>query len=146
MKHVFKPLAVAVMASSVLVTGCMGKFALTDKVYSWNEKVDSNRWINEGVFVAFMIIPVYAVTMFADVIIFNSVDWWTGKNPIAAGDTREVRGDDGSVALMTMRADGAIDVAVSAASGQRSQFTLVRDGDTVRAQDAQGKTLDIVTL
>lgn len=146
MKHVLKPLAVAVIGSSVLLTGCMGKFALTDKIYTWNKKVDSNRWVNEGVFLAFLILPVYGIAMWADAVIFNSIDWWTGKNPIAAGETREVKGEDGSVAQMTMRADGAIDVAVTAAGGQQSEFTLVREGDTVHAQDKSGQRLDVVTF
>lgn len=146
MKNVIKPLAVAIVSSSVLLTGCMGKFALTDKLYTWNKQVDSNRWINEGVFLAFLIIPVYSIALLADGVIFNSIDWWTGDNPIAAGDTREVKGEDGSVAHMTMRADGAIDVSVTAAAGQQSSFTLVRDGDTVRALDAQGNDLDVVAL
>ena len=55
MKRVLKPLVVGVLAGSMLA-GCMGKFALTEKIYSWNKKVDKNRWINEGVFVAFLII------------------------------------------------------------------------------------------
>ncbi len=146
MKHVMKPLAAIIVGSSVLMTGCMGKFALTDKLYTWNKSIDSNRWVNEGVFLVFVILPVYGISMFADAVIFNSVDWWTGKNPIAAGDTREVKGDDGSVALMTMRADGAIDVAVTAAGGHQSNFTLVRDGDTVKAQDANGQPMDTVVF
>lgn len=145
MKHVLKPLAVAIIGSSVLLTGCIGKFALTDKLYTWNKKVDSNRWINEGIFIVFNIIPVYGISLFADAVIFNSIDWWTGKNPIAAGETREVNGDDGSVAQLTMRADGAIDVAVTAAGGQQSQFTLARQGaDEVIALDQNGQRLDVV--
>ena len=145
MKRAIKALVVGVLAGSMLA-GCMGKFALTEKIYSWNKKVDKNRWINEGVFVAFLIIPVYSLSLLADGLIFNSIDWWTGKNPIAAGDTKTIHGDDGSVAQMTMRADGKIDVAVTAASGQQSQFTLVKDGDTVSAEDASGKKLDVVTF
>lgn len=146
MKNVMRPLAAAVIGSSILLTGCIGKFALTDKIYTWNKKVDSERWVNEGVFLAFVFVQVYTVTVFADAVIFNSIDWWTGKNPIAAGDTREVKGEDGSVAQMTLRADGAIDVAVTAAGGQQSEFTLVREGDTVHAQDKSGQRLDVVTF
>lgn len=146
MKHVLKPLAAAVIGSSVLLTGCIGKFALTDKLYTWNKKVDSERWVNEGVFLAFLVVQVYTVAVFADGVIFNSIDWWTGKNPIAAGGTKEIKAEDGSVAQMTMRADGAIDVAVTAAGGQQSEFTLVREGDTVHAQDKSGQRLDVVTF
>lgn len=144
MKHVLKPLAAAVIGSSILLTGCIGKFALTDKVYSWNQKVDSNRWVNEIIFIPMLF--VYGITLTADGILFNSIDWWTGSNPIAAGDTREVKGEDGSVAQLTMRADGAIDVAVTAAGGGQSGFTLVRDGNRVQAQMADGQLIDVATF
>lgn len=143
MKHVLKPLAAAVVASSVLLTGCMGKFALTDKVYTWNKKVDSNRWINEGIFLVFVVLPVYGITLLADGVIFNSIDWWTGNNPIAAGEQRRVEGADGSIALMTMREDGAIDLQVDSANGDKSTFTLVKNEDSVTVLDQRGLPVSV---
>lgn len=145
MKNVMKALLVAVLAGSLL-TGCIGRFALTNKVLTWNKHVDQERWINEGIFVVFLIFPVYSLTLLADGVIFNSVEWWTGKNPILAGETRKVEGADGSVALMTMRADGNIDVQASAANGQRVDFTMVKGEDGVSFLDAQGNPLDLPAL
>jgi hypothetical protein len=28
------------------------------------------------------IIPVYGVCLFADYIVLNSIEWWTGENPV----------------------------------------------------------------
>lgn len=133
MNHLMKPLAAVIIGSSVLMGGCMGKFALTDKLYTWNKQVDGNKWVQEAVFVALLIIPVYSLSLLADGIIFNSVEWWTGSNPILAGETRKVQGTDGSEALMTMRADGVIDVEVTAADGARSAFTLAMQDGEVKA-------------
>lgn len=136
MKFALKPLAAIVIGSSVLMTGCMGKFALTDKLYTWNKQVDKNKWVQEGVFVALaVVLPVYGLALLADGIIFNSIDWWTGSNPIAAGETRKVEGVDGSLALMTMRADGVIDVEVTSADGARTAFTLSQADGEVQAGD-----------
>lgn len=143
----FKPLLVAVMAGSMLfTTGCMGKFAITKKVYGWNKHATGDRWINEFIFVGMaVILPVYSLTLLVDGIIFNSIEWWSGSNPVAAaGQQKRVQGADGSVALMTMRADGAIDVQATSAKGKQSSFTLVRRDDAVLVLDEQGRPVDPV--
>lgn len=144
-RNVLRTVSVVVL-SGVLLSGCIGSFSLTNKVLGWNKSASEERWINEGIFLAFLIIPVYSLSLLGDALIFNSIEWWTDDNPVAAGTTREVKGQDGSVARLTMRADGAIDVAVTAAGGQRSEFMLVRDGAEVSARDRDGQRLDVVTF
>jgi len=55
---------------------------LTKKVYSWNNEI-GDKWVNELVFVLMVIVPVYEVTMFIDGIIINSIEFWSGDNPIS---------------------------------------------------------------
>lgn len=62
---------------------CIGSFALTNKVINWNNQVGS-KFINELVFFAFWIIPVYEVTSLADLIVLNSIEFWSGNNPVEA--------------------------------------------------------------
>lgn len=62
---------------------CIGSFALTHKVIKWNNQVGS-KFINELVFFAFWIIPVYEVTSVADLIVLNSIEFWSGNNPVEA--------------------------------------------------------------
>lgn len=150
MKKLLRTLGIVLLAGAML-TGCIGRFALTDKVYTWNKQVDQERWVNEGVFLVFIILPVYGLTLLADGVIFNSVEWWTGRNPIlAAGDQREVRGEDGSVALMTLRDDGVIAVQVTAADGVRSDFTMARsvrnDAEVITVYAADGEVLASTAL
>lgn len=143
-----KTLAIAVIASSVLLSGCMGKFALTKKLYKWNSTVGQDRWVNEIIFVGLaVILPVYGLSLLADGIVFNSIQWWTGDNPVAkAGDQQRVIGEDGSEALLTLQADGSIDVQATAASGERTAFTLVRSGDSVAVLGQDGLPLGVTLL
>lgn len=91
-----KYLSVAVvlaLAASMLSTSCIGSFALTNKLLTWNKTI-SNKFVNELVFFAFWIIPVYEVSAFADVVVFNSIEFWSGNNPVAYGK-KVIDGQDG---------------------------------------------------
>lgn len=82
MKKIILPAALAVLLSSSM-TSCMGKFALTRNLYAWNEQV-SNKFVNEVLFVAFWILPVYEVCGLADLLVLNSIEFWSGDNPLTA--------------------------------------------------------------
>ena len=78
-------LAVALVAAAFLASGCYGPFTLTRKVYTWNGQVSDNKWVVETVFlVTAVLLPVYGIASLADGVIFNSVEFWTGKNPLAS--------------------------------------------------------------
>ncbi|MDE6512541.1 MAG: DUF3332 domain-containing protein [Muribaculaceae bacterium] len=74
--------ALAALICSSL-TSCMGKFALTRNLYAWNEQV-SNKFVNEILFVAFWILPVYEVCGVADLLVLNTIEFWSGDNPLTA--------------------------------------------------------------
>ena len=78
-------LAAFLIAACFLCNSCYGPFRLTTKLYTWNGTVGS-KWANEGVFLAFAILPVYFVTLFLDGIIFNSIEFWGGSNPISMNE------------------------------------------------------------
>lgn len=94
MKKRYLPVAIAlVLTGSLLSTSCIGSFALTNKLLSWNQQV-GNKFVNELVFFAFWIIPVYEVSCLADVIVLNSIEFWSGDNPVASGK-KVIDGKDG---------------------------------------------------
>lgn len=68
-----------------LITGCYGKFQLTRKVYEVNSQV-KDKFLRSATTWAFIIIPVYGVAALLDFVLFNTVEFWSGKNPIAMGD------------------------------------------------------------
>jgi len=71
---------------TVSIAGCFGNFALTRKVYTWNDSLDG-KFIKTLVFWVLNIIPVYSVVGFVDVVILNLVEFWTGSNPLAMNET-----------------------------------------------------------
>jgi len=79
-------MAACALAVALVASGCYGPFTLTRKVYNWNGQVSDDRWVVEGVFLICSILPVYYIAGAADAIIFNSVEFWTGKSMLASGD------------------------------------------------------------
>jgi len=81
-------LGAAALVAMPALQGCYGKFAATQKLYKWNGTV-GDKWVNSIVMVALNIIPVYGIAGAADIIVLNTVEFWTGSNPLAmqAGET-----------------------------------------------------------
>jgi hypothetical protein len=84
---------VCTLAGSMMFSSCIGSFSLTSKLLSWNKTV-GDKFVNELVFFAFWILPVYEVSTLADVIVLNSIEFWSGSNPVAKG-TKVIDGKDG---------------------------------------------------
>ena len=72
--------AVAVAAIVMSLAGCVGSNAVTGKLMKFNVEVVDNRYARAGV--NFLLAPVYALTTAADYIVFNSIEFWAGKNPL----------------------------------------------------------------
>ncbi len=93
MKKIVISAAVAAVLCSSL-TSCMGQFALCRNLYAWNEQI-SNKFVNELVFVAFWVLPVYEVCGLADLLVLNSIEFWSGDNPMTSStkciDTKDGR-------------------------------------------------------
>ena len=103
MKKSFKNFAL-LFCSALILSSCIGSFQLTNKVKDWNDNI-GDKWINEVVFLAFHIVPVYEVCMFADAVVFNSVEFWTGERLVAsAGERQMIRNSFGKdVEIKTLR-------------------------------------------
>ncbi len=90
---------VCALMGSMMLPSCIGSFTLSNKLLSWNKQV-GNKFVNELVFFAFWILPVYEVSLFADVVVLNSIEFWSGENPVAQG-TRTIQGNDGRYLVTT---------------------------------------------
>ena len=67
------------LAVLVLCTGCLGPNHATARLARYNQDIE-NRWVRQGAFWVF--IPAYIVVSVGDNLIFNSMQWWTGNNPV----------------------------------------------------------------
>ena len=76
MKKRLIPVALIAAISIPMFTSCIGSFALTNKLLSWNRNV-GNKVVNELVFIAFWILPVYEVSALADILVINSIEFWS---------------------------------------------------------------------
>jgi len=64
----------------ITLTGCMGQNGLTEKATKFNLSVVENRYGREGVFIC--MVPAYIICSICDLLVFNSIEFWSGTNPL----------------------------------------------------------------
>ena len=99
---------VCLMAATIMFSSCIGSFGLFNKVLDWNQGATSSKFVNEIIFLVLSIIPVYEICAIADVLVLNTIEFWTGDNPVASnvGKTHNVMGSDGKMYAVTNLKDG----------------------------------------
>ncbi|MDE6271171.1 MAG: DUF3332 domain-containing protein [Muribaculaceae bacterium] len=105
---------VCLLGASLMGSSCIGSFQLTNKMLNWNRQI-GNKFVNELVFFAFWILPVYEVSALADLVVLNSIEFWSGENPVAQGksiiegnDGRYIVDCDGKGYTITSESDGSV--------------------------------------
>ena len=116
-----KLIAVALLVGFVpLGSACFGSFNLTRKLIGFNKSVSPNKWIRWLVFLGLTFIPVYTFANLGELFFANSLEFWTGNNPITVKlDPKTVVGEDGSVARLIPVENGAR-IEVVEVSGART--------------------------
>ena len=104
-RNKFTMAIVVLLCSCLMFSSCIGSFGLTSKLHNWNKGVGGNKFVSELVFLAFCILPAYELSVFADVIIFNSIEFWSGSNPIAE-NTQHLKGENGHDFLVKTHQNG----------------------------------------
>lgn len=90
-----KRLLAPVLLAGLFATSCIGPMNAYKSVLHWNSQVSESKWLNELLF-----LPVYPIAMpiaaLGDVLIFNSIEFWGGNNPISAPEpfTPQNKGDE----------------------------------------------------
>lgn len=75
----------ALAAAGTSTSGCFGGFELTNLLYDWNDSFDG-KFIKWLMFLVLAILPIYSIAILVDAIVFNSIEFWTGDNPVASKD------------------------------------------------------------
>ena len=141
---------VVVICFMAVSTACYGPFNLTRNVYHWNSGIKgsgevSEKWMKEFVFFGMIIIPVYMFSALLDAFIFNSIQFWSGDNPIKAsnvghdGQAKVARLGDATV-RWTAREEGAT-VTYERNGIVERRATIVPDTTGYRLVDEAGITL-----
>ncbi len=104
---------------ALLATGCFGSFGATNALYDWNKDVSSSKWLQWLVFLVLIIVPVYGLFILADALVINTIEFFSGKNPIGGsaklddGHTlRSSRTDDPNLVKHEILADGKVERTV----------------------------------
>ena len=66
----------------LLTPSCLGPNNAFRSVHNWNAEVSDQDAVNEIIFIAMVIVPVYGVALLGDYLIFNTIEYWSGDNPI----------------------------------------------------------------
>lgn len=133
--------AVLVLSTSILSSSCIGSFGLFNKVLSWNKQI-SGKFENEIVFIAFWILPVYEVSLLADVLVINSLEFWSGSNPVAAKGTKTIKGENGTYLVKT---DANGYEITNNATGETVQFAFDADDRSWSLITEDGRNIEFMT-
>lgn len=131
-------------------TACYGPFNLTRNVYHWNSGIKgsgevNDKWMKEFVFFGMIVIPVYMFSALLDAFIFNSIQFWSGDNPIKASDlgrdgqTKVVRLGDATVRWTPMEEGATVTYERNGVVERRA--TIVTGATGYRLVDEAGTTL-----
>jgi hypothetical protein len=117
--------AIVVGSFLTVTTACYGPFNLTKNVYHWNSNIKGSsevneKWMKEFVFFGMIIIPVYMFSALLDAFIFNSIQFWSGSNPVKVNDA----GGDGATRVVRL---GGVTVTM-AESDQGTTVIYERNG------------------
>ncbi|MCB1324150.1 MAG: DUF3332 family protein [Spirochaetales bacterium] len=128
-----------IAASLIAVTGyiglaqCHGGFVLTRKFDGFVSSI-GNKWIRWIVFLVAAILQLYSLTILADVVVLNSIEFWTGSNPVAFnydanGQFRRQVTEDGVTAVFTYSRYGEqLRIDVLANDGRKARnIVLLRE-------------------
>lgn len=130
----------ATLIASVSMSSCIGSFGLTNKLLAWNRHI-SNKFVNELVFFAFWIVPVYEVSALADLLVLNTIEFWSGSSPVAKGKTM-IDGKDGKY-LVDCDGKGYTITSMNDGSVTRLNF---HEDDNMWTVEAGGKEMPLLVF
>ena len=137
MKHL--KVAAILLSGALLTSSCVGSFGLFNKLASWNKGATNEKFLNELIFL--IISPAYAVCGVVDVLVLNTIEFWSGHNPVAQriGTTQEVMGQDGRYYAVTTLKDG---YKIKKPTGEEITFKYNKKTRTWSEQ-SDGKSVDL---
>lgn len=127
-------------------TGCFGGFNLTRNIWGWNNTVTGNKFVNWLVFLGLNVIPVYPIGGLADLFIFNSLEFWTGSNPMASNaqpTDKTVALEDGTTWKFKRVSETQMHVVIET-QGETKTLVMDVDQDGMKWSDGEGQLIATV--
>lgn len=83
------------VAGGLMLSSCIGSFALFNKYEKWQCSMTENKFVNA--IVGLILQPIVApICGLADAFVLNSIEFWSGSNPVQA-NVQKVKGSDGNL-------------------------------------------------
>jgi hypothetical protein len=133
-----------IVALMPVFAGCFGQFQLTRDIYRFNHRATNSAIMEQLAFWALVIIPVYPIALIVDVVVLNTLDFWSGVDRRAS---RTITGEDGSEYAFETNGDGkTMTVTITRPNEAPEQLTYTRvNDDQIQVTDAGGALLRTLT-
>ncbi len=126
-RYLFMLMLLAAITPSL--SGCFGNFALTRKIYAVNASVP-DKTLRSVVTWAFIFVPVYWVSGAVDLFILNTIEFWSGHNPmLAGGKSFNYSSGDQNFKVLAVRNDTTVSYTIDRYRGEQYLDTLVVTSD-----------------
>ncbi len=142
MKRTFTKLVSFLVVISMLLAlgGCYGSFNLTKKVWKFNGEL-GGKWVNELGFLVMNIVPVYGAAAFVDAVVLNTIEFWTGSNPLADNAIETIKTEDGTAQVTFDRANKVVTIEKTVAGKGVMTYRIVRENGDLVVRDANNHIL-----
>ena len=144
-------LFIAVSVAMASLQGCYGSMALTRKIYRVNGQVQ-DKYVRSFVTWAFIIVPVYGVSALVDFVVFNTIEFWSGHNPVASAEKSFQYADNGDTYRVDARKQGDdVTYVINHFRGASHLDTMTinwdtRSGNSKATLIAKDKTTDFAAI
>lgn len=106
MKKILKTSVYFLLTFGLLAeTGCFGSFSAVKWVYEKNNNDKFSKFGKTCIFWVLYIVPVYGIAAFLDLVLFNVIEFWGGKNPLAMApgetETQYIQASNGEMYRVT---------------------------------------------
>lgn len=146
-----KVITLAIAASIALMSGCYGPFVLTKKVYQWNGTM-GDKYVKSIIFWVLNIVPVYEAAAFIDAVALNTIEFWTGSNPMAIRNAEKTEKIvvSGDKTYRVLAGNDEINIRQTSGPGAGQEMTLVYEEPSqswmLKQADGQMTTLAALDL
>lgn len=134
--------ALLLAGCSLTLSSCLGSFSMTNRVTAWNKQV-GNKFVNELVFVALCVMQVYSVTLLTDMLVINSIEFWSGTNPMDAASVKVVDTEHGSYLIAC---DEKGYTVTNQSTGEKTRFEFIEETDTWAVLGDNGELVPFMTF
>lgn len=94
MKKISFKVAALLLSGTLMCSSCIGSFALFNGYEKWQCNMTDTKIVNG--LVGLILQPIVgSVCLFVDAIVLNTIEFWSGENPLASTGTQKVMGSDG---------------------------------------------------